>query len=83
MFEHCLCINRSDAASTFLHESPDASVDTFSRQDTVVCFQDVKSCDAFFDAVKRARAAAAQVSNYIDSLPLKPIGERNSSGNKA
>jgi hypothetical protein len=81
MYLHCLGIDRCDTGAS-VQQFPDEYVDTFSRQNTFVCFQDITAFETFMDAVKRACASAEQVLKYIDSLPLPPKKDKGASGSK-
>jgi hypothetical protein len=80
-FRYCLSINRSDSVNVSTQQLTE-SVDTFSRQDVCICFEDMKSFEAFVDAVKRCCASASQALNYIDSLPLAPKRDKGALGSK-
>ncbi len=81
-FRYCLCVSRSDPATSSPQQYSVESVDSFSRRDVCVCFEDMKSFETFVDAVKRCCASAAQALNYIDSLPLAPKRDKGANGNK-
>jgi hypothetical protein len=82
MYQYCLSVNRCDTANASIQQSLDDSVDMFSRQIIYVCFDEPKPHEVFIDAVKRTCASAAQVMNYIDSLPLAPKRASGAFGSK-
>lgn len=82
MYRYCLSVNRCDTVNASTQQSLDDSVDMFSRQIMYICFDEIKPHELFIDAVKRTCASAAQIMNYIDSLPLAPKRASGAFGSK-